>query len=133
MRERGAGKLSDEVLRLGRFGLVGGSSAAAYALVLLVLVTFFGAGSIVSSALAYVISIPVSFLGQKYFTFRSQGAVRRELPAFIALQIVNLVAAVFVTYLTVDIFGASHLVGILAVVCTIALISYGAMAFAIFR
>ncbi|MEQ1863929.1 MAG: GtrA family protein [Micropepsaceae bacterium] len=128
-----AGKLSDEVLRLVRFGLVGGSSAAAYSLVLLALVTYAGAGSIVASALAYVIAIPVSFLGQKYFTFRSQGAVQRELPAFVALQAVNLVAAVFVTYVTVDVIGASHYAGILAVVCTIALISYGAMALAIFR
>lgn len=133
MNEWRADKLSDEGLRLVRFGLVGGSSAAAYSLVLLALVTYVGTGSIVSSALAYVVSIPVSFLGQKYFTFRSQGAVQRELPAFIALQIVNLVAAVFITYVTVDIFGASHFAGILAVVCTIALISYGAMAFAIFR
>jgi putative flippase GtrA len=112
---------------------VGGSSAAAYSFVLLALVTYAGAGSIVASAAAYVVAIPVSFLGQKYFTFRSQGAVQRELPAFLALQVVNLVAAVFVTYVTVDIIGANHFVGIFAVVCTIALISYAAMALAIFR
>jgi putative flippase GtrA len=126
-------KLCNEFFRLLRFGLVGGSSAVVYAAVLLALVHFLGTGSMVSSALAYVAAIPVSFFGQKYFTFQSQGNVKRELPAYLLLQGVNLIASVFVTYTVVDLVGMSHYLGILAVVSVITLISYAAMALAIFR
>ncbi len=121
-----------EFVRLVRFGLVGGSSAVVYATVLLSLVHFLGTGSVVSSALAFVAAIPVSFFGQKYFTFQSQGTVKRELPAYLLLQGVNLIASVFVTYTVVDLFGMSHFFGILAVVIVITMVSYAAMALAIF-
>ena len=129
MSEPGAGKMFGELVR---FGIVGGSSAVAYAISLLVLVDALELGSILSSALAYLIALPVSFLGQKYFTFRSSGPVRRELPAYLALQGVNLFAAMLVTYVTVDVLGASHMIGILAVIAVISLLSYVAMALAIF-
>ena len=133
MSKMNGDKMFGEFLRLVRFGIIGGSSALVYAANLLALVHFFGTGSMMSSAVAYLIAIPVSFLGQKYFTFQSQGAVRRELSAYLVLQGINLVAAMLVTYVVVDVFGMSHIIGILAVIVVVALLSYVFMALAIFR
>jgi putative flippase GtrA len=122
-----------EFLRIARFALVGGSAALVYAASLLTIVHFFATSSVLSSALAYVIAIPFSFLGQKYFTFQSRGAMRRELLSFLLLQGVNLVAAVAVTHVVVDVQGLGHYAGIAAVIIAIAVISYASMALAIFR
>ncbi len=122
-----------ESLRIARFALVGGSAALVYAASLLAIVHFLATSSMVSSALAYVIAIPFSFLGQKYFTFRSRGAMWGELPSFLLLQGVNLIAAVAVTHVVVDVLGFGHYAGIAAVIIAIAVISYASMALAIFR
>ena len=122
-----------EVFRVARFGLVGGAAALIYAACLLALVHFFDVRSVVASALAYLVAIPFSFLGQKYFTFRSTGKVQQEFAGFVILQGLNLLVAMAVTYLVVDVMELGHYAGILAVIAIIALISYGAMALAIFR
>jgi putative flippase GtrA len=123
----------NEAFRVLRFGIVGGSSAAAYAVTLMTFVNLLGMGTIVSSAMAYVVSIPISFLGQKYFTFRSRGAMGRELPTYLLFQSINLAASVLVTYVIVDVLGMNHYVGIVAVISIVTLISYAAMALAVFR
>ncbi len=126
-------KLAGEFFRAARFGLVGGAAALVYAASLLSLVHLFNTGSMLSSALAYLVAIPFSFLGQKYFTFQSKGAMWKELPAFLLLQGFNLFAAMFVTHVVVDVLGLGHYAGIVAVIIAIAIISYGSMALAIFR
>jgi putative flippase GtrA len=131
--QSGVRKVTTEFFRVARFGLVGGSSALVYAVSVLAIVHFLGVGSMLTSALAYMIAIPFSFLGQKYFTFQSKGAMWKELPAFLLLQGVNLFAAMFITYAVVDVFGLSHLAGICAVIAAVAVISYSSMALAIFR
>lgn len=126
-------KILAEILRVAKFGLVGGISALVYAVSLFFLVKNFDMGSMQSSAVAYVIAIPASFVGQKYFTFKSPESIWRELPAFLALQAINLFSAMLVTYTVVDVLGLNHFVGVLAVIMTIAIISYCSMALSIFR
>jgi putative flippase GtrA len=126
-------KLAREFFRIARFGLVGGSAALVYAVSLLSLVHLFNTGSMLSSAVAYLVAIPFSFLGQKYFTFRSKGTMWKELPAFLLLQGVNLIAAMFVTHVVVDVMGLGNFAGIVAVIIAVAIISYASMALAIFR
>jgi putative flippase GtrA len=132
MRSR-LNRATTEFFRIARFGMVGGSAALIYAVSLLALVHFLNLGSLLSSALAYLIAIPFSFLGQKYFTFQSKGKLQGELPGFLLLQGFNLLAAMAVTYVTVDVLGFGHYAGIAAVIIAIAIISYVTMALGIFR
>ncbi len=120
------------LFRLARFGLVGGIAALVYALVFLAMVKFLATGSIVSSTVAYGIAIPVSFVGQKYFTFKSQGAARREFAGYLLLQAANLVVSVALTYAVIDVLGLGYYVSISGVVFFVALSSYISMRFAIF-
>jgi putative flippase GtrA len=82
--------------------------------------------------LAYLIAVPVSFLGQKHFTFKSKESARRELPAYLLLQGLNLCAAMLITYVVVDVLSMGYVMGIFAVV-VIAGLSYLAMGLAVFR
>jgi len=125
-------RFGSEVARVARFGLVGGSASVVYAASVLALFHS-GAGSVLSSALAYLIAIPFSFLGQKYFTFQSKGALLKQLPAFVLLQGFNLMTAMFLTYVVVEVAGLGYFAGIAAVIITVAGISYGSMALGIFR
>lgn len=102
-----------------------------YAIAFLVFARFLHMGSVLSSAFAYLAAIPVSFLGQKYFTFASRVPVGRELPTFLLVQGASLCVSVLVTYVAVDVLGMTEVVGVLAVV-VIAGLSYVVMRSAVF-
>ena len=133
---RGAGATVAELARIVRFGLVGGSSAAVYAVIMLGLADGLSVSPVWASAVAYVVAIPLSYLGQRRFTFRSKDPVRGQLPGFAALQGINFLAALGVTHLVTDMLGLgawASVVAVIVVIVVIALLSYCAMAFGIFR
>lgn len=110
--------------RLARFGITGGLASAIYALVTLVCVDRFEASGTVASIIGYLVAIPVSFLGQKLWTFKSKGSVSRELPRFLTVQGANLVLAAAVMAVVKDILGFDRMVGIVAVVLIIPTLTY---------
>ena len=116
-----------ELLRIARFGLVGGLASATYALIVLVLVDAMAMNTSLASVLAYLLAIPVSFFGQKHFTFGSSAAARGEFARFLIVQGVSLLLSLVVMRAVTDWLGWSHRIGILAVIIVIAVVNYGIM------
>lgn len=116
-----------ELLRIARFGLVGGLASATYALAVLVLVDVMAMNTSLASVLAYLLAIPVSFFGQKHFTFGSKASAQGEFARFLVVQGISLVLSLLVMRAVTDWFGWSHRVGILAVIIVIAVVNYGIM------
>lgn len=115
------------MLRLVRFGIVGGLASLIYAVVTYALITN-AMSPVWASVVAYAIAIPVSFLGQKYFTFDARGRVPVELSLFVITQAIGLLAAAAIMML----FAAKPIMGILAVVIAIPLMNFVAMTYFIF-
>lgn len=123
----------DELSRIARFGAVGLSGAFIYAMLVLALVRGVGLAPVMASGTAFAIGIPYSYLGQKYFTFRSGGNAARQFSQVILLHGFNWVLAMAITYCVVVFLGLSDAVGILAVVASVAISSYSFMKLGIFR
>lgn len=115
------------MLRLIRFGLVGGLASLIYALVTYALMSK-SIAPVWASVIAYAVAIPVSFLGQKYFTFDARGRVPVELSLFLITQGIGLVAAAAI----MAVLSSHPLFGIIAVVIAIPLMNFIAMTYFIF-
>jgi putative flippase GtrA len=104
--------------RLVRFGMVGVASGLVYAAVTTVLVSRLGAGPVHASLMGYVLSVPVSFLGHRGFSFRSRGHLTTEARRFLFSQALNLTVAALV----MDRVKALHISYLWGIVATIVLI-----------
>jgi len=112
------------VWRLARFIVTGGIASGVYAVAALVAVDMFAMSGLVASIVAYLIAIPISFVGQKFWTFRAKGSIASELPRFLVVQAANLAAAAILMAVIVDLLGVDRLIGIAAVVTAIPLATY---------
>lgn len=122
-----------ETLRIMRFGLSGFLSTMLYAALFVALVSLFKWSGVAASAAAYAAALPVSFMMQKRFVFRSAGSITRELPGFILLQVVCAGIAMAVAHYTRDVYALHPLFSVAAIGVTIAVINYLAMRTAIFK
>lgn len=111
-------------LRFIRFGLVGALATGTYAVAVLALVRWPGLGPTMASVVAYIIATPVSYFGQRNFTFASEGSLHRELPRFLVVQVINLAAAAVVMWIVSEQLGADPAIGVVAVVMVIPLMTY---------
>lgn len=118
--------------RLVRFAMTGGAASAVYAVCAFVGVDMLGLSGLVSSIVAYLIAIPVSFAGQKYWTFRATGNLSYELPRFFAVQITCLIASALIMTVLVDVLHLSHVLGVAAVIVAIPAASYILMSRGVF-
>ena len=110
--------------RIVRFAITGGIASGVYGVVALLAVDQFAMSGLGASVLAYLIAIPISFVGQKFWAFRAKGALARELPRFLVVQGFNLAAAAMIMTILVDIIGFDRLVGIAAVILAIPAMTY---------
>lgn len=122
----------DTLARLVRFAVVGATAAGVYAIVALVLIDSVGLAAMAASVIAYLVAIPVSFAGQKLWTFRSQGPVEREVPRFVGVQLANLAASAALLDVVVDRLHFDRLVGIAAVCVAVPLATYIALRYLVF-
>ncbi len=114
----------DKFWRFVRFGIVGGLATLTYAVVSYFLITDIQLGAAISSSLAYLVSVPISFFGQKYFTFNSQGRVVVEVPKFIVVQVINIILCGVIMSVATEVLHFPAIVGIAFVVLLIPLASY---------
>ena len=120
-------------LKLTKFGITGIISTLVYVFLSYLFIWHVHFEPVVSNTIAYILAIPISFFGQKYFTFKSSGAVKTEAPRFIALQLTCLLASIIITFFCGSVFKLHPAIGIALVVVIIPLISYSAMTLLIFR
>lgn len=118
-------------LRIVRFGLIGVLSSLIYAVIVIIAVKGFGLEEVVASIIGYAAAIPVNFIGQKYYTFRSERPARQELLQYILVQAFNLGMAALIAY-AVDRAGLNVYLGIVAVIMVIPAITYLLLKLAVF-
>jgi putative flippase GtrA len=95
--------------RLARFALVGGLTSGVYALVVAGLVPFMPEPA--AAAVAYLVLLPVNFIGHRRATFRSRAPTGPELARYLAVHGITLTACAGVMALVTSVFGASHWAG----------------------
>lgn len=110
--------------KLFRFGLAGGLSTLFYGVCVWCLVYLIALPPVVASIMAYLAAIPVSFILQRRFAFRSSGNARAEWPRFLLVQGSNLVASTATMYLVVNVFHANPTIGVLVTMLVIPLLSF---------
>lgn len=123
---------SASLFRFIRFAMVGALCSAIYAIVAWIMFEHLGFSSSLSSLLGYAAAIPVSYFGQKFFAFKSGGALQDDLPRFLMLQIVNLFSAGVVMKIVVDIMGLPFTWGTAAVIVLIPLFTYVILFYGVF-
>lgn len=111
------------VFKLFRFGLTGAVCSLLYAVLAHSFIKIGGLDPVFSSTAAYGLTIPVSFIGQKYFTFRARGKLGSELQGFILLHAAGLMVATALMA-TVESTSYDPLFGILAVMIAVPLLSF---------
>ncbi len=72
------------------FALVGVVSAAIFSVVIHATVFRLGLPVFVASVVAFASAMPISYLGNRFFTFRSHNLVPVEATRFFAVQLVNI-------------------------------------------
>lgn len=120
-------------MQLLRFGLVGLFCSAIYAIATGVLISRWSLDPGVASVIGYVVSMPPSFIGQKLFTFRSQGTVASEATRFLVVHGSGLLLSFAIMEATMRLAGGSAATGILATVLITPVLSYLMMAIWVFR
>lgn len=73
-----------------RFLLVGGLGALGYVFTSTVLTHFFPDHGAIISIVVYGISIPIVYVFQRSFTFRSSGSVLRQFAGYFAVQLISI-------------------------------------------
>ncbi|WP_162314773.1 GtrA family protein [Pseudoxanthomonas yeongjuensis] len=119
--------------KLVRFGIAGLISSLSYALFTWTLVYAFRMSPVVSSAIGYALAIPLSFLLQRSFSFRSEGSKRRQAPRFMLVHGFNILVSIAVMDLLVSALGMDYRIGIAITMLLIPLLSFLAMNLWVFR
>ncbi len=94
----------DKLKQLMRFGFSGAFGAALNIGILFVLTRFAGLWYLISAAIAFVVSYAVSFILQKYWTFKEKSAERAPVQAgmYLAVALTNLALNTGLMYMFVE-------------------------------
>lgn len=117
--------------RLIRFGLVGGTTSAAYALVVAGLVRW--VSEPVAAALAYLALLPLNYIGHRRATFRSDAPRRPEQLRYLLMHAVTLVACMATMQGITAGLGASHWAGSAAIIVLAPILNFALMHLWVFR
>lgn len=120
------------LFRVARFVLVGAAASLTYVVVAALLHRGLGCGKFQASAIAYLVAIPVSFVGHKRLTFRDDGRWAGQAVRFALLQAVNLTVVLLAVYVTEPLGDIGYWIGLLLGVVLMPATSYLAMRFLIF-
>lgn len=118
--------------KLVRFGVVGGTSTLLYAALTWLCVEKAGLRPTWAAGLAYLVLIPPNFIAHRYFTFDSQGNVRRESGRFAMVHILNLSLSVGGMAL-VEVMGVDYRFGIAFSAVMVPVIVFALMNLWVFR
>jgi putative flippase GtrA len=94
--------------RVLRFVLVGGSSTLAYGALAVAAVDWLGIDPVPATVLAYVAVMPLNFLLQRSFTFRSTQEMRSELPRFLLVHGLNIAGSFALMLLVVEVLHVDY-------------------------
>jgi putative flippase GtrA len=116
-----------------RFGVVGVLSGAIYALVTTALVAQLGVAPVVASIAGYCASVPMSFLGHRQFSFRSNGHWTMEAVRFVLTQAINIAVTAGAMVAATEWLEAPYYWGMAGAVILVPIANFAAMNLWVFR
>lgn len=116
-----------------RFAIVGVLSGAIYCVVTALLVTRAGVEPIPASIAGYCAAVPMSFLGHRRYSFRSNGRWTGEALRFVLAQALNISVTALSMYGATAFLGESYQWGMAAAVVLVPLANFAFMNLWVFR
>ena len=113
--------------------MVGGASTVMHAGLTHAAVAYWLLPATRSTIYAYLLTVPVNFLLQRIFTFRSRQSFIREIPRYLFVHGIGLLTAYVATRIVVDLMGAHYYWGIATTMIAIPVIGFICMNFWVFR
>jgi putative flippase GtrA len=113
-----------ELLRIVRFGFVGGSVAICYAAITFLIVWSGLAGSLVATIIGHLIASVLSYLGHLHFTFGVAADHRTFLSRFAVVAAATLALNVILTWFLVSVLHSAFQIPILVVTIAIPAANY---------
>ncbi len=125
---RGFASVHEKWRRIIRYIFSGGTGAAVNLGLLYIVVHFFGFHYLVGAILSFAVAVVVSFLMQKFWTFRhfdkSASVINKQASVFLIVAVFNLGLNTLLMYLFVSIFGLWYMLGQFLASGLIAILSY---------
>jgi putative flippase GtrA len=118
--------------KIVRFAMVGGLSSLLYLVFTWVLVDSAAMHPVAGTVVGYLLVIPVNFLLQKHFTFRSNAAAATELPRFLFVHAMNILLSAGIMALIVSTLELAPIWGMLATVAVVPIIVFIVLDFWVF-
>lgn len=103
-------------MKIVRFGVIGGLSGLVFAGVNALFAGFIGVEPKLASVAGYVASMPLNFVGNRRFAFRSRNGLLGDFLRFILLHAFNIVLTAAVTGIVVDFLKLNYIIGIISVI-----------------
>ena len=107
-----------------RFGLVGATSGVVFAVVTAALINLGGVNPTLSSVLAYIVSMPINFIANRNFSFRSTSHVATDAIRFCSLHAANLAITAVAMSSAVNSLGLHYSIGIIAAIVLVPLCNF---------
>ncbi|SFI90102.1 Putative flippase GtrA (transmembrane translocase of bactoprenol-linked glucose) [Bosea sp. OK403] len=126
--------VSDRLLvKAIRFGLVGVLSGAIFSVVTALFVRLAGTDPKLASVAGYLASMPLNFVGNRRFSFRSAGSLAGDLTRFALLHTFNILLTVLSMGVVVDLLRLHYAVGMVGAIILVPLVNFAAMNWWVFR
>ncbi|GGF72947.1 polysaccharide synthesis protein GtrA [Azorhizobium oxalatiphilum] len=132
-RLRAFGASDALLLKAMRFGMIGVLSGLVFAGVTSLFAGPMGVGPKLSSVAGYVASMPLNFIGNRRFSFRSQNGLAGDLARFVLLHACNILITTFAMGAVVDVLGLHYAFGIVAAVVLVPCVNFAVMNWWVFR
>ena len=116
-----------------RFGMVGALSGAVFAGVTILFATSLDFGPKLASVAGYVASMPLNFVGNRRFSFRSSNRLLGDLVRFIVVHACNIFLTTSAMSVVVDFLGLHYVFGVLAAVVLVPCVNFAIMNWWVFR
>lgn len=111
-------------LRFVKFCIVGVLSTLTHSVVFVLLIEQAGIEPVIASIPAFSLAVIVSYVNNYNWTFQSKGNHSSQLPKFILVATIGLLANVLITYMIVNVLGSGYWLALLAVILIVPLITY---------
>ncbi|MBK0399594.1 DUF2029 domain-containing protein [Limibaculum sp. M0105] len=122
-----------QAARLIRFGVVGVAATATHVLVLSGLIELAGIDPRFANIAAFMVAVPVSYLGHYYWSFGSVHPHGETLLRFIVVAVSSLLGSQGLMLFALDILGASYWVGVALMVVVMPLVNFAVQQALVFR
>jgi putative flippase GtrA len=119
--------------KLFRFGSIGAISGVVYFAVTVVLAGSVGMDPKLASAIGYLASVPLNFIGNRRFTFMSNGQLYAQTIRFAFIHAVNLGMSILSMAAVSDWLGWNYALGAILTIVCVPISTFALMNFWVFR